>query len=210
MQTHPNLFEYGRWFDRTFRDKPAHRSPTWRAALGIFAQRGGVTIVETGCQRFANDWGAGCSTRLLALALKELCRGRLHSVDNSKEHLEVAKAIIHQDGTDAIVDFYLEDSIQFLQTFTSSIDLLYLDSFDYSQAEPGLSACQGHQLNELEAAFDKLSHGAVVILDDNSLPQGGKTRLAKRFLVKRDWLCVLDWQQSVWIRSTRPPTDIGV
>lgn len=42
---------------------------------------------------------------------------------------------------------------------------------------------------------------AVVLLDDNHMPGGGKTRLSKMFLRSKGWLCVLDWQQSLWVKG---------
>lgn len=201
MRCNNRLFEFGGWFDRTFGKRPADRLLTWRAALSLFVQRRGSVLVESGCQRSVDDWGAGCSTRILGMLLKELGFGRLYSVDNSAEHLAVAKDVVGLDYTSDYVRFFLCDSVQFLSSFQDSIDFLYLDSLDYGPTRPLVSNCQAHQLKELEAAFDKLSSRAVVLLDDNDLPFGGKTRLAKEFLAKHEWLCVLDWQQSLWVRS---------
>src|SRR5262249_8735059 len=99
------------------------------------------------------------------------------------------------------VRFHLSDSVEFLRKFDRSIDFLYLDSCDYLEDEPGRSISQVHQLKEIGAAIDKLSPGAVVLLDDNDFPSGGKTKLSKQFLSDQGWFCLLDWVQSLWIRS---------
>lgn len=189
------------WFNSTFGRNPGKRAVTWRTSLGIFLQKGGSTIVETGCQRFPEDWGAGCSTRILSSFLKQFRCGRLHSVDNSQANINTARSVVTQDGSYDYVDFHLADSVQFLLLFNGSIDFLYLDSFDYRPEDPTLSLCQSHQLAELKSAFDKLSVCAVVLLDDNNLPHGGKTKLAKDFLLNEGWRCLIDFQQSLWVRQ---------
>jgi hypothetical protein len=39
------------------------------------------------------------------------------------------------------------------------------------------------------------------MIDDNQLPGGGKSRLAKEHLAGLGWSCLLDFQQSVWRKS---------
>jgi len=62
---------------------------------------------------------------------------------------------------------------------------------------------QEHCLNELKAAFASgLAHErTIIMIDDNQLPGGGKSRLAKDHLAALDWKCLLDFQQSLWVRS---------
>jgi hypothetical protein len=179
------------------------RTQSWRSALSLFAYFDGSTIVETGCQRLVEDWGAGCSTRIVALFLKEIGHGKLHSVDHSLEHIGVAHRVVEADNSSDYVEFHHDDSVHFLTRFNQMIDLLYLDSFDYSDAPLRTRGCQEHQLKEITAAFEKLSDTAIVLLDDNDLPHGGKTRLTKEFLRQHGWTCLLDWQQSLWVRPLR-------
>lgn len=174
---------------------------TWKAAISLYVQNRGGTIIETGCQRLPEDWGAGCSTKLLALLLRELGFGELHSVDNSCEKIAFATTVLEADRTLTRVVFHLDDSVKFLKGFNRPVDFLYLDSYDYQRVEPELSRAQRHQLAEIEAIYDMLSESAVVLLDDNSLPGGGKTRLSKQFLYAHKWRCLLDWQQSLWFRG---------
>ena len=64
---------------------------------------------------------------------------------------------------------------------------------------------QHHCLNELKAAFASgLAHDrTIIMIDDNQLPGGGKSRLAKEHLANLGWKCLLDFQQSVWVSPAR-------
>lgn len=197
-----HAFDYGGWLERTYGPAPKHRLLTWKVALGLLYQCGGRIVVETGCQRQQGDWGAGCSTLILASMLKELIPdGCLHSVDHSPSSIEIAAAVVKSVGAEHLVRLHCADSVSFLQSFDGAIDLLYLDSLDYESDEESIALCQRHQLNEVRAAVGKMARSGVVLLDDNHLPGGGKTRLAKAFLRENGWSCVLDWQQSVWAKS---------
>ena len=214
------------WFTRAYADKLDHRFPTMKAALNLFYQRGGETIVETGCQRLVDDWGAGCSTQLFAEVIRHH-GGQLHSVDNDRTHLDTARRIVG----DQQVSFYLQDSVAFLMNFGGPIDLLYLDSYDYPYFElldiyggrhsteaimalDGLEEeeiverhgdliipCQEHCLRELTAARDKLHDRSVILIDDNNFPGGGKPRLAREYLKDRGWEVILDYQQTLWTKK---------
>lgn len=197
-----DVFDYGGWFEQTFGHAPKHRLLTWKVALGLLYQCGGRIIVETGCQRQEGDWGAGCSTLVFSRALKALMPdGRLHSVDYSPANIETALSVVKSIGAEQVVQFHCADSVTFLQRFEGPIDLLYLDSLDYGPDESTVALCQSHQLEEVRAAVGKIAKSGVILLDDNHLPGGGKTRLAKTFLRENGWWCILDWQQSVWTRG---------
>ncbi len=58
------------------------------------------------------------------------------------------------------------DSIKFLQEFDQPIDLLFLDSYDYCGPEENIIKCHQHSLSEVKAAWDKLSSGCYVLIDD--------------------------------------------
>jgi hypothetical protein len=196
------LFCNGGWFATTFdRTLMQERYPTWLAALSIHARRRGTVIVETGCQTKGQEQGQLDSTVVLAKLAKSLGNSYVTAVDVDLKNLNAAKQLVYAAGAADKVSFFLCDSAEFLAQFIDPIDLLCLDSFDWSTEQSRSSQCQQHQLKELMAAYDKLSLGAVVMLGGNDFPEGGKTRLAKEFLRQRDWFCLLDLQQSVWIRS---------
>lgn len=105
------------------------RYPTMKMALDLLGARRGWRIVETGTIRMAEDWGAGCSTLIFGRWAKENS-GRLTTVDNSFVHMETAKLLT--TGYADCIQYIVSDSVKFLSTLPHhTVDLLYLDSFDY-------------------------------------------------------------------------------
>lgn len=231
-QVHSDLAEFADgsgWFDRRYRQDLGSRFPTFKLALNLFLRRGGHCIVETGCVRAEGDYGAGCSTILFSELLARY-GGQLFSVDLDRDHIDVAERLTaHCRDSRAL---FHDDSLRFLTStlptaanFPGTIDLLYLDSLDYPLTEiqselsaadlNGLSADkiaaalphrvlppQEHCLAELLAARPLLGENSIVMIDDNDLPGGGKSRLAKRFLHSDGWVCLLDLQQTLWVRAS--------
>lgn len=204
------------------------RYHTMKAALNLFLQRKGKTIVETGCQRQENDWGGGMSTTIFGDFIQQF-GGHLYTVDNNEQNLNLAKQVT---GNFNNITYTLDDSVAYLQKFDKPIDLLYLDSFDYPYGEllneyggkvdidkattevEGMSEedvikrhlevimpCQEHCLKELEAALPNLHKKSIVLIDDNNLAGGGKPRLAREWLLDNGWEVLIDYQQTLWIRS---------
>jgi hypothetical protein len=66
-----------------------------------------------------------------------------------------------------------------------------------------LNPCQEHCLNEFLAAESsgKVTPRTMVLIDDNQLPGGGKSRLAKAHLAATGWICLFDLQQSLWVKE---------
>jgi hypothetical protein len=174
------------------------RYSTMKLAISLFLQRDECkNILETGCQRQIEDWGAGCSSYVFSNVLKEFPeKGQLYSVDISPKNMEVCAAVTEKRNM-----YYLGDSVGFLRNLKTwvkePIGLLYLDSLDYElqwQKESQL-----HQLEEIKGAYDKLNEDSIVLLDDNMFENGGKTKLTKEFLSEKGWTCLLDYDQSIWI-----------
>lgn len=223
------------------------RYPTMQLALNLLAIRcpTNTLIVETGCQREPNDIGAGCSTEIFS-KYTTCTGGQLISIDNTKEHINRAKSytknypaisFIESDSVLALSNFYSYiqekcDPPICGQWFNKTIDLLYLDSFDYPYVEllklygydqdekksikqlhsltdeeiiynhsDIILPCQQHTVKELIAAEHLLSDKSIILIDDNTLPGGGKTRLAKEWLVNNNWCCLFDFHQTLWIRK---------
>lgn len=142
-----DLFSRNGWFDRTYREGllKAKRYHTTKAALTLVSQRTECPeIVETGCQHNAEEWGAGCSSTVLAdfIAQGFPSYGQLYTVDTSADHLARCKAITERYK---VTSYHCDDSVEFLKDRAAIkfqpptapgqpsglIDLLYLDSFDY-------------------------------------------------------------------------------
>jgi len=187
------------WFYHKYHDKLKKRFWTFAVALGLFIQRGGDVIVETGCIREKDDWGAGNSTFVFG----EVCKKYgpdLITVDNDGEHLAFAKKETQKFKSN--ITYEKSDSVKFLEDYDDWIDLLYLDSLDCKEDPHDNNIIpQTHVIRELEAAKTKLTKEAIILIDDNLFANGGKTRAAKTWLIKNGWICVMDYKQSLWIRS---------
>jgi hypothetical protein len=202
------------------------RWPTMSLALELLETRGGHNIVETGCAREADSWaGDGMSTLVFAEWIRDH-NGHLWTVDADPGNLATCKILTA--GYEGIC-YVLDDSVHFLSEHWEPIDLLYLDSFDYPLVElinlygdlakfPETIArlnklgddyivanhadiigdSQRHAEREIRAA--QIHDQTIVLIDDASLPGGGKARLAKQFLAETGWTCLMDAYQTLWVK----------
>lgn len=191
------------WMRRKYGPERGNRYWTFQLALNILNQtKKNPLIVETGCQRMADDFGAGMSTTILGeYALRY--GARLITVDYDQKHLEDCKGFT-AEFADAIT-YVHHESVDFLERFTEPIDLLYLDSMDYPIDDnlEEQTYSQQHCLNEYMAARKNLYPQSLLLLDDNQLPNGGKPKFTKNKLIEDGWVCLLDWQQSLWILASQ-------
>lgn len=204
-------------FDQLYKINLDQRWPTFRAALNLLAEKSETEvcdILETGCQRQPDDYGAGCSTTLFAFYLENfaLPGGTLTSVDNNTKHMTVCSNLLFNKFNPSNREWtflpYVEDSLIQLTNFKENhqeFDLIYLDSFD-ADLEDGVitKKAQKHQLEEAKLAvelFSETNSFRILLLDDNNLPFGGKTKLTREFLAANNWVEILSWQQSLWIKS---------
>ena len=167
-----------------FIDKYNHkkniRFKLFKKTLEIAQNRDLKVIVETGTSRgkkkflFFNklNWKDGMST-LIFSEFAQLVNGELHSCDISRDNIDSAKKFSKKYMEN--VNFYIDDSVNFLKKFTKQIDLLYLDSFDGHNVE----LASQHQLNEAKAVIDKLKNNSLVLLDD----KGAKTLYSKNYFL---------------------------
>jgi hypothetical protein len=191
------------WFETKYMGNLSSRYMTMKVALNLLLQRKGKLILETGTMRQPNDWGAGCST----LVFGDFCKRyglKLITIDISPVNMEVA---LQETKEFAECIFYIvSDSIKFLETYPDDepIDLLYLDSLDCpiegKEGDRNLVNAQQHNLKELKAALTRLHNGSIILVDDNNFPNGGKAKETKKYLMEVGWVCVLDYQQTLWIR----------
>ena len=199
------------WFFKDFYFSGSnHRYWTFQVALNLLAQRTQHSvIIETGCQRQADDLGAGMSTSIFgAYCLRY--GGKLYAVDIVPRHLEICKECTRPYASQ--IEYVLSDSVEWLRKSKGIVaDLLYLDSLDYPISADGTQsidpvgekAAQEHCLNEFLAAqkSGKITSKTIVLVDDNQLPGGGKPRLLKEHLGAAGWICLIDFQQSLWVRE---------
>lgn len=228
------LFRHLSWFDQCYAKHldldgySSSRAPTFKAALSLLLYRNGRTIIETGCQRGEDDWGAGCSTKLLCEFVSRE-GGRLTSIDIDKRNVEFASSNFSSPPISCIV---CSDSVEFLNSHTTPIDLLYLDSYDYPIVEicdlygpreeyssnltmldrlgekefinrhgDMVLPSQEHCLEEIKASSLCLHSKSIVLIDDSGLPGGGKARLARQWLLDNDWIVLLDAYQTLWVKK---------
>lgn len=221
---------YQSWFAREYQVKLGTRYPTMKAALNLYMQRRHTSIVETGCVRLANDFGAGMSTVLFGeVAAKH--GGFVETCDISPENMATCRRLTEPYAIH--ISYHVQDSVAFLEGWNNSPKchgLLYLDSYDYPlgemlDAHGGREDVQGaidklmamdeadvlkrhgdlvagsqeHCLKEIKAAWPAVNDRTIILIDDNNLPGGGKSRLAKIYLAEQGWHCLFDYQQTLWI-----------
>ena len=177
------------------------RAETMKYAMELMSQRQAQVIVETGTARGGHEpaeylRGDGGSTLVFGnWAMKN--DSMLYSVDISPEAVEAARYLL---GSNQNVQCICQDSVQFLKDFNQQIDFLYLDSFDFDFDNPEPS--QEHHLKEIIAAYSKLTSKSVVMIDDCSLPNGGKGKLVIEYLIDRDWVIVANIYQVILVHRS--------
>lgn len=201
-------------FEKEFKSKLDSRYFTFKTALNILNQLKSVSILETGCVRMADDYGAGNSTYLFAYYLQNYAPANsiLTTVDISELNIATCNNLIlpHFPYNSNRFKFnpVISDSLEFLRTALDNhqkYDLIYLDSLDANlENAPICREAQQHQLSEAKLAvqlFNPEDEFKILLLDDNNLPFGGKTTLTKAFLYEQAWTCLIDYQQSLWIKT---------
>lgn len=150
-----------------------------------------VGIVETGCLRLVGNWaGDGQSTAVWDWLLANL-GGYGHSYDISPESVAAARSAVR------LMQVHQQDSVEALTgcASASTIDLLYLDSFDWSADS---SASAQHHLRELQAIYDRLRPGCLIAIDDCFSDLQGKHTLAKDWLASQGVQPVTKGYITVW------------
>ena len=179
-----------------------NRVPTLKFAFELLARRSSTLIVETGCMRADHGelcWGDdGCSTLLFDL-FSSCNGGKVATVDISERNIAHANSLATR-----ATQFSCKDSVQFLAIFAtkSSINLLYLDSFDFDPSDPLPS--QSHHLEELKAVFDDLASGTIIIVDDADVfcdnSYSGKSNMVYEYLASRNIFPKINGYQLLWLK----------
>ena len=113
--------------------------------------------------------------------------GKLYTCDISKKNIENAKKFT--SNFKSYVNYYTDDSVNFLNNFNKTIDLLYLDCFDGHDKDKASE----HQFKEAQASIDKLCSNALILLDD----KGAKTNLSIDFYKKNGFKTILETENQI-------------
>lgn len=167
------------------------RMPTFLRCAQLAIERGARIIVETGTYRGIP--ADGYSTPIFAMLANEL-GASFFSVDNCQAHVDKSRECCGE--LSQYVTHICSDSLAFLSAFDSCIDVLYLDSYDYSFESPQPS--QLHQVAELGGAWSNLTDNSLILLDDCNIQGGGKAGLSDPFLKERGWHLVVDSYQKLY------------
>jgi len=191
----PNIDPALAFLNKNLRDM---RRGTFEKALRLLEDRQIKTIVETGTARggdlaFTGDGG-------FTIIFGYWCflnQADLYSVDIEERAIQRARTMVSEWETN--IHFFQDDSVHFLENFAKPIEFLYLDSFDFDRNDPEPS--QLHHLREIEAAYEKLTENAVVMIDDCGLPHGGKGKFVIDYLKNKGWKIYAQGYQVIMLRS---------
>lgn len=138
------------------------------------------------------------------------CRRELRPGSSVRLHVEDSVAWLKR-RTDPIDLLYL-DSVDYpypdiFDAFTGGkSDPASLDYVEnvldpdaiWERCSTAIMRCQVHALEELKAAEDRIPDGGLVLIDDWSLPCGGKARLARDHMRRRGFHLVCEAYQTLW------------
>jgi hypothetical protein len=91
--------------------------------------------------------------------------------------------------------------MEFLKNFDRQVDFLYLDSYDYSDDPEVQVKSQEHHLGEFKAIEDRLHGNTIVLIDDCRLPNGGKGKMAVKYMLENNWKILIDAYQILLVRK---------
>jgi hypothetical protein len=165
------------WDDyfKPIKSKLGARQHTFQKIFNYLDERSNPVIIETGTYREENNYtGDGCSTLLFDNYIDIRGEGELISIDIDPGACALARQ------TTKHADVIESDSVEALDTFTGTCDLLYLDSYNITDWNNDWAPA-AHHLKEMFAAHSLLAPGTLIVVDDNiKAPDGrrhGKGRL---------------------------------
>ncbi|MEL7269100.1 MAG: class I SAM-dependent methyltransferase [Bacteroidota bacterium] len=178
------------------------RRDTFRQTMDLMQRTQAKIIVETGTSRegLKGAKSNGAATLVFGKWAKE--NGAfVHSVDISEASVAKAQEEVTRQHLDDFVQLHLSDSLVFLENFDSAVDLLYLDSYDYSNDLEVQRKSQEHHLAEFKNIEGKLHDKSIVLIDDCDLPNGGKGKLVIDYMEKNGWKIVTEAYQVLLVRK---------
>ena len=159
------------------------REASFRIMLEHLKTKDEPLIIETGCIRPGDQpWSTlensfkddGMSTCIFDRYINEH-NGEFHSVDLTMAHVEYAQSMVSEK-----TQIHCDDSVHFLWEAAKLlsendqyVDLLYLDSFDFTQGNE--SASMAHHIKEFAAISSRLKSGSMIAVDDTIVVNGVQT-----------------------------------
>jgi hypothetical protein len=188
-------------------------------------------IIETGCQRMKDDLGAGMSTSIWGEYCQRygghltsvdisgqnltVCKECTAQYAGLITYIQ-SDSIAFLSGKRGAADLLYLDSLDYdyggllniyggaadINAAIKAVDAIPQDELLKKHSNIILPA-QQHCLSELKAAEKSgiIKADTILMIDDNQLPGGGKSRLVKDYLASTGWTCLLDHQQTLWVRK---------
>jgi len=142
------------------------------------------TIVETGAIRQRDNWHFDAYFSWFLAMYARHYHAQLTVIDIDPQAIALDEEIAGSANR------ICGDSVSVLKDFTQPIDVLLLDSLDYSASM--VEQSQTHALNEVKAALPHLHDKSIIAIDDCGLgDKGGKGGLAVPYLLERGWTTVV-------------------
>ena len=160
------------------------------------------TIVETGTSRegLRGAKSNGAATIIFGKWAKEN-NAFVHSVDINEESVKNSQEEVDRQNLQEFVQIHHSDSLDFLNDFNETVDVLYLDSYDYSNDPEVQKKSQQHHLEEFQRIEDQLHDDSIVLIDDCDLPNGGKGKLVIAYMLDRGWKILVESYQVLLVRD---------
>jgi hypothetical protein len=130
------------------------------ALLKNFDHKGPINIIETGASQHWMDGMLG----LMLARISQRTGGKMWMVDIDPNSIKNSIEIFALHGI-TCVEFVVEDSVTFLQSFAEDVHIVHLDSWDLNLKDPFPAAFHGWR--EFDSIKDKVSNDTIVIIDDN-------------------------------------------
>lgn len=207
MSTKEDFFRY---FEETYREKLeghpifAERYQGFHAVFTelLRVKTRGFTIIETGTLRKRDQWTDGQSS-LLFFEFLRFFGGELISIDSDASALsECGDVLAERVGFEHATFTPIQgDSVVVLEGMQKSADLLYLDSFDFSEMDPLPSMF--HHFAELAslAHIRAKSPSLIVAVDDNYKNGLGKGKFIQQWVRQTNKRVIHDGLQFIFYAS---------
>ncbi|MGI9551177.1 MAG: class I SAM-dependent methyltransferase [Aurantibacter sp.] len=178
------------------------RRITFKKVLELLDKTRAKAIIETGTSRSGLQGAKGDGAATIVFGKWAQENGAfMHSVDISEDSVKGSQVEVDAQGLEEHVKVYLSDSLEFLKNFNQQVDFLYLDSYDYSRDTAVQIKSQEHHLEEFKAIESRLHKNTIVLIDDCRLPNGGKGKMAVKYMLENNWKILIDAYQILLVRK---------